>query len=155
MERTPYFRVAISGSAWFAFVAASALPLLMIALPRPLAPGTLHDTGSHFRFALLMFGPPAATIGFALSNRIAHSASYLTAFGLGVAVVLLTSLLAGVVVSVLGSHFASLRLSLEDAVLMATSFLLLDILLFKGATFMLGGLAAMAFRAGIQRVGWA
>jgi hypothetical protein len=155
MQRNSHLRIALSGAVWFSLLAGVALPLLMTALPKPLGPNDLSDVGSHLRFALLFFGLPAGVVGLAFANRNAHSQASLRVFCLGAALVLITNLLAGLGVSLLGSHFASVGSLLEQAILIATGFLLLDVLLFKGAPFLFGGLAALAFRAGIRRVGWA
>ena len=155
MKRSTYLRNASLGGVWFALVTGVSLPLLMSALPKPFAPNNMVEAGGLLTFALLLFGLPAGIVGFALANRMAHSTHSVRVFSLGAVLVLVTNLLAGAGLSALGSQFVSLRSVLEQAVGGAASFLLLDVLLFKGAPFLLGGLAALAFRAGIHRVGWA
>lgn len=150
MERA-YLHVALAGAVWFALVAGLSLPLLMSALPKPFAPDGVSAVTSEFKFAFLTFGLPGALIAFALANRIARS-SVFGAFVLGAVLVLATNLLAGVVMSMLVSHFVSLYSFLERAFSVAASFLLLDVVLFKGAPFVIGGLAALGFRAGVARV---
>ena len=127
MERTTYIRIALVGGIWFALVAGVGFLLLMSALPKPFAPSNLVNISGQLNFALLIFALPAGIVGFALANRIAHTAHSIRVIGLGTALVLATNLLAGVGLAMFGSHFVSLRLFLEQAAVGAVGFLLLDL----------------------------
>ncbi|MFY8041644.1 MAG: hypothetical protein ACOVOD_01840 [Rhodoferax sp.] len=74
-------------------------------------------------------------------------------FSLGVVLVVLVNLLAGVCFAIYGERFLSLGSFLEHVATSIKILLFLDILAFKGVPFLMGGLAALAFRAGIERYG--
>lgn len=140
-------KIAFAGAAFFAFVAAVGLPL-MLSLYASLRPTSLHESIGGARFALLVFGGPAAICGFALANRITSASSPASAFFLGTILVVLTNLAAALCLAVL-SRNSSLR---EFPFTMFFFFLVLDVVAFYGLPFIIGGIAAMAFRRAVIHI---
>jgi hypothetical protein len=143
-------KIAFAGAAFFAFVAAVGLPL-MLSLYASLRPTSLHESIGGARFALLVFGGPAAICGFALANRITSASSPASAFFLGTILVVLTNLAAALCLAVL-SRNSSLREFPFFTVTMFFFFLVLDVVAFYGLPFIIGGIAAMAFRRAVIHI---
>jgi hypothetical protein len=146
-------RIALSGALWFVFVACVCLPLLMSLIPKPLRLSGPLEAANMFLAALYIFGLPTGLVGFFLAKPMVDGTQGVRVFSLGVFLVVLVNLLAGVCFAIYGKNFLSLGSFFEHAATGIAIFFFLDILAFYGAPFLLGGLAALAFRAGIERYG--
>jgi hypothetical protein len=148
-------KVALAGALWFGIVAAASLPLAMSVHSAP-QPGITAGTAGVAKFSAYLFGLPGAVAGLVLANRIARSVSVMASIGLGVLLVVFKDVLAALQ-GALGGFVRSFSIQAFGESLLNSSFLFLfsDVVSLYGIPFVLGGLAAMAFRAVVRRSRWA
>ena len=146
MKTSIRVQIAFCGAVWFGVVAVAMFLLFMSALSKPFAPENGADLASYAKFSAWLFGVPSAVAGGVLANRIANADGPIGSFFLGITLVLLANLLAGVMLGLVELAGARPLGTVGTSLFGAASFVLLDLLLFKGAPFVVGGLASLAFR---------
>lgn len=144
MALTP-LTLRVLGAAWFAAIAGIGFPLSMAAFPGPSTPSAQQFL-SGVLGGVAMFGIPAAIAGAIFGPRI-YRANPLGAFLFGVPVVLLTSLMAGFWMAAYNARFFNLRVIAEDGLAVGLGMILIDLILLRGVPLLLGGFAALGFRA--------
>lgn len=147
MPRRTALYVALAGAVLFSLLAGFGFPLAMSAIETPLAAKNFFEAAGMFKFSMTIFGGPAALVGLLLAKRIVLASSF-GAFVLGVFLVLATHLLGAMVAMLYVSYPFSLDSFFADGAKIALVFLIFDMAVFKGMPFLLGGLAALALRAG-------
>jgi hypothetical protein len=146
-------RIAVSGALWFAFVATAVIPL---AVGMSLTPSIRSMTLSTVNWGgtLASIGVPAGVAGFLLGNTIARSPGAVVAFLVGVLLVVVSHLLAGVWFSAFARTGISPFSFAFNAFSAGLGMLLLSTTLLKGIPLVLGGLSALIFQEIIQRLDW-
>lgn len=138
-------KVALLGSLWFALVAGVCFPLVFAMLPHG-GPQTLSQTGKGVLVGLQLFGLPAALAGAITGNRI-YRAGSLMAFILGALTVVLTCFFFGLWMAIFNARVFNLRVIAEQAFVGGMGAIVIDLVFLRGVPFVLGGFAALAFRA--------
>jgi hypothetical protein len=135
------------GAGWFAVIACIGFPLSIVALPGPssFSPNSSWLLSGVWA-GVTAYGLPAALAGAITSTRIYRSSS-LGAFIFGALTVVLTCLFSGLWMTILNARVFNLRVIAEQAFVSGMGAIVIDVFFLRGVPFVLGGFAALAFRA--------